>query len=54
MGVDKREKDVPAGQPVSGVTSDKLRKYIAETGDDTSWLGPNGETDRGGRYDKRP
>lgn len=37
---------------MSGKISDQLRDYIRRTGDNTTWQGPDGETDRGGRHDK--
>lgn len=37
---------------LNGKISDQLRDYIRRTGDNTTWQGPDGETDRGGRYDK--
>lgn len=37
---------------LNGRISDQLREFIRKTGDNTLWIGPNGEFDRGGRYDK--
>lgn len=37
---------------MNGRISDQLRDYIHNTGDDSTWQGPGGEVDRGGRYDK--
>lgn len=51
-GPEDRKKDIPVGQNLSGKASDQLRDYVNRTGDDSTWLGPNGETQRGGRDDR--
>lgn len=54
MGVHKRTgKETVVGFDLEGQTSDKLRSYIVATGDNSTWQGPDGETDRGDRYSQR-
>lgn len=36
-------------QELSGPLSDQMRTYIGRTGDNSRWMGADGETDRGDR-----